>query len=123
LVGGAEVVVRGGAPVLRILAPIPALWRGFPLHPDAADDPYAFRLDLSTLGMTTVRVVFGRDPMGGVTGAHVDLGGQPLTLVKHAGQRGDARPKAVLGALALAGLVTAIRRRERRRARGIETNG
>jgi hypothetical protein len=47
--------------MIRALAPIPALYRGFPRHPDDEDDPYVFRLDLAEVGMSTARVVFGRD--------------------------------------------------------------
>jgi len=39
---GVQVFVRGGQLMLRILTPIPALYRGFALHPDDADDPYVF---------------------------------------------------------------------------------
>jgi hypothetical protein len=50
IAGGAEVFVRGGRLMIRWLAPIPALYRGLPLHPDDEDDPYVFRLDLSRVG-------------------------------------------------------------------------
>lgn len=111
LAAGADVAIRGGRPVLRIRVPFPALLRGLPLHPDADDDPYAFRLDLSALGMTTAPVVFGLDASGGVAAAHVDLGGQLLTFVKQDGTRGDAWSAAALGALAVAGVVATTRRR------------
>ena len=58
--GGAEVFVRGGRLMVRLLTPVPALYRGLPLQPDDAADPYVFRLDLSPFGMSPVRVVFGR---------------------------------------------------------------
>jgi CubicO group peptidase (beta-lactamase class C family) len=61
-VGGANVVIRHGQPTLRLLTPIPALLRGLPLHPDDDADPYAFRVDLSDLGLGTSRVVFSRTP-------------------------------------------------------------
>ncbi|MDF2703775.1 MAG: beta-lactamase [Rubrobacteraceae bacterium] len=61
---GAEVRVRRGQLVLRSLSPIPALYRGFPLHPDDPDDPYVFRFDLSRYGLGTARVVFSRDAAG-----------------------------------------------------------
>jgi CubicO group peptidase (beta-lactamase class C family) len=78
--GGAEVFVRGGRPMVRVLTPVPALYRGFPLHPDDEKDPYVFRLDLSRFGMGTVRVVFSREGGAGTTAAHVDL--QALSLYK-----------------------------------------
>jgi CubicO group peptidase (beta-lactamase class C family) len=82
LAGGVEVFVRGGRLMIRALTPIPALYRGLPLHPDDEDDPYAFRLDLSGFRISTVRVVFGRDLGSGRAAIHADLGGQPLTLVR-----------------------------------------
>ena len=80
--GGVEVFVRRGRLMIRALTPIPALYRGLPLHPDDEDDPYVFRLDLSELGMSTVRVVFGRDVASGAAAIHADLGGQPLSLIR-----------------------------------------
>jgi hypothetical protein len=64
----------------RLLSPVPALCRGFPLHPDDAHDPYAFRLDLSGSGIGTAQVVFSRDAGGRVTAAHTDL--QSLSLYR-----------------------------------------
>ena len=58
---GAEVFVRRGQLMVRTLSPIPALYRGLPLHPDDDEDPYVFRMDLSKYGLGTVRVVFSRD--------------------------------------------------------------
>ena len=69
---GVEVLARGGHLVIRALTPVPGLYRGLPLHPDEEDDPYVFRLDLSELGMSSVRVVFGRDAAGGAAAIHAD---------------------------------------------------
>lgn len=77
---GAEVFVRGGQLMLRMVSPIPALYRGFPLHPDDDNDPDVFRIDLSKYGFGTQRVVFSRDARGVVTGMHVDV--LPLRLEK-----------------------------------------
>jgi CubicO group peptidase (beta-lactamase class C family) len=55
---GAEVVVDGRQLVLKPISPVPALRRGMPLHPDDADDPFAFRVDLSALGMGTLPLLF-----------------------------------------------------------------
>lgn len=77
---GAEVFVRRGQLTLRGLSPIPALYKGFALHPDDDRDPYVFRIDLSEFGMGTGRVVFSHDPGGRTTGAHLDL--YPLSLQK-----------------------------------------
>ena len=70
---GVEVFVRGGRLMLRVLTPIPALYRGFPLHPDDDTDPYVFRIDLSEFGMGTVRIVFGQEPGAGTTRVHLDV--------------------------------------------------
>jgi len=109
---GAEVFVRAGHLMVRIFTPIPALFRGLPLHPDNQDDPYVFRLDLSVFGMATVRIVFGGESGDGVTAVHVDLAGQPLTLLK---RRATRRPRAwrnaALGALGLAAAARLARRR------------
>jgi CubicO group peptidase (beta-lactamase class C family) len=87
LAGGVQVLARGGCLVLRALAPVPALFRGVVLHPDDPEDPYAFRVDLSSLGMSSVRIVFGRDTTSGAVALHADLGGQPLSLVRREGGR------------------------------------
>jgi CubicO group peptidase (beta-lactamase class C family) len=80
--GGARVFVRNGRLMIRLLAPIPALYRGFPLHPDDENDPYVFRIDLSGLGMSPVRLVFDCNPGPGRRSIHTDLGGQPISLIE-----------------------------------------
>jgi CubicO group peptidase (beta-lactamase class C family) len=87
-VGGAQVFVRRGQLTLRPLTPVPALARGLLLHPDDAEDPYVFRIDLSSLGMATSRVVFSRSSADGVTAFHLDLDAAPLSFDK----RSAARP-------------------------------
>lgn len=95
MAGGAEVFVRRGRLMVRVLSPVPALYRGFPLHPDDDDDPYAFRLDLSELGMEPVRVVFERRPGVGTTAIHTDL--QALSLDKRpTRERRSARLRPVV---------------------------
>jgi CubicO group peptidase (beta-lactamase class C family) len=110
---GAEVFVRRGQLMVRGLSPIPALYRGFPLHPDDDMDGYVFRIDLSEYGMGTGRVVFSRDPEGATTGVHLDL--YPLSLQKQAAIR---NPRwwvtGALGALAVAATASAVRRSRRR---------
>jgi CubicO group peptidase (beta-lactamase class C family) len=116
LAGGAEVFVRGGRPMVRLLTPVPALYRGFPLHPDDDKDPYVFRLDLSSFGMATVRVVFSRDARVGTTAAHTDL--QALSLSKRPARGSPAaRWTVALGALAVGTAAAAGRRRGRRQSR------
>jgi CubicO group peptidase (beta-lactamase class C family) len=75
---GAQVLVRGGRLMVRVLTPVPALYRGLALHPDDAQDPYVFRLDLSKFGMSTARIAFGREPGAGTTALHTDLQLQSL---------------------------------------------
>lgn len=76
---GCEVRVAGGRLMIRLLTPIPTLYRGFPLLPDDPDDPYIFRVDLSTMSTAPVRLVFTRDEHGRRL-IHTDLGGQPISL-------------------------------------------
>jgi hypothetical protein len=77
---GAQVVVRRGRLVVRALSPMPALYRGFPLHPDDDKDPYVFRIDLSTHGLGTTRIVFSQDTGKETTRLHLEV--IPLALRK-----------------------------------------
>jgi CubicO group peptidase (beta-lactamase class C family) len=77
---GVEVFVRRGRLMLRILTPVPAMYRGFPLHPDDEQDPYVFRIDLSAFGIGTMRVIFGRRPETGRMAVHLDV--MPLSAEK-----------------------------------------
>jgi hypothetical protein len=81
-VAGTEIFVRRGQLTLRPLTPVPGLHRGLLLHPDDADDPYVFRIHLSSLGIGTSRVVFSLSPHAGVTSFHLDLGFAPLSFDK-----------------------------------------
>ena len=119
---GAEVFVRGGRLMVRLLIPVPALYRGLPLHPDDPTDPYAFRLDLTPFGIAPVRLVFAGVIDGRATAIHTDLGGQPWSLIR-VSDAATRRPwlrraVAALGAL----IVTATVRRSRQRG-GQPTNG
>lgn len=71
---GVEVLIRGGRPLIRASSPLPALRRGFVLHPDDPDDPYVFRIEFPWFGIGTCRVVFTRRPGEGVTALHTDAG-------------------------------------------------
>jgi hypothetical protein len=107
---GAEVFVRGGRLMLRGLSPIPALYRGFPLHPDDDSDPYVFRIDLSEFGIGTARVVFTREPGVGTTSINSDL--LPPSLHKQADTKNPRLwATGVLGALGVATAAIAVRRR------------
>lgn len=112
-IGGAEVSVRRGRLVLRPLTPIPALAQGLPLHPDDPEDPYVFRLDLSSLGVGTSRVVFSREPGVGATAFHLDS--VPLSFRKQPVAKNPRRwITGALGALTAAGTAKAVHSRVRR---------
>ncbi len=104
---GAEVFVRGGQLMLRVLSPIPLLYRGFVLHPDDENDTDVFRIDLGKYGFGTQRVVFSRDVNGAATGIHIDV--LPLRLEKRPDSK-NPRMWAIggLGALTLAGAAAAV---------------
>jgi hypothetical protein len=70
---GVKVFVRGGQLMLRILTPIPAMYRGFPLYPDDEKDPYVFRIDLSSFGIGTMRVIFSGTARTQATAVHLDV--------------------------------------------------
>jgi Beta-lactamase len=113
--GGVEVFVRGGRLMIRALTPVPALYRGLPLHPDDADDPYIFRLDLSGFGQGTMRVVFGRDNASDTAAIHSDLGGQPVSLIRRPTEdRARAPLTAALGGLLVAAAARSVLRRRQR---------
>ena len=77
---GAEVIVRRGRLMMRFLSPIPALYRGFPLRPDDATDPYVFRADLPWASPGTGRAVFAGAPGADATTLYLDFG--PLALTR-----------------------------------------
>ncbi|WP_082392934.1 serine hydrolase domain-containing protein [Nocardia arizonensis] len=74
---GLRVQVRGGRLVLRVLSPLPALYRGIPLHPDDPDDPWVFRVDLAEHGLGSLRVVFAPSPLSGSTAMYLEAA--PIT--------------------------------------------
>jgi CubicO group peptidase (beta-lactamase class C family) len=107
---GAEVIVRGGQLVIRFLSPIPALYRGFLLHPDDDTDPYVFRIELPWFGIGTARVIFSQQPGVGTTAVHLDFG--PLSFQKQPATTNPRRwATGAIGALAVAATATAVRRR------------
>jgi CubicO group peptidase (beta-lactamase class C family) len=85
---GVEVFVRRGQLVLRFLTPIPALYRGFPLHPADDTDPYVFRMDLSEFGLGPFTVVFSSKPKSETMSVHFDV--MPLSAQQQA-QRTNPR--------------------------------
>lgn len=108
---GAEVLVEGRRLVLKPLSPVPALRRGMTLHPDDAKDPYAFRVDFSSLGMGTLPVVFATTAGGGpVVRLWLDLMG----FDKRPDVRNPRRlVEAALAAATVAGAVAPRTRRSR----------
>jgi CubicO group peptidase (beta-lactamase class C family) len=110
-IAGAEVFVRRGQLTLRLLTPVPGLYRGLPLRPDEAGDPYVFRIDLSSLGIGTSRVVFGRSPRAPVTAFHLDLDVGPMSFDKQSPVR-DPRywVSGALGGVAAGITANAVRR-------------
>jgi len=107
---GIEVFVRGGQLRVRLLNPVPTLFRGFPLLPDDAADPDVFRIDMSRLGPFSMRVAFGREPGSGVTSAALDV--MPISLRKQPAKRNPRRwATGVLSGLGVAAAAVAVRRR------------
>ncbi len=103
---GIEVLVRRGQLVLRFLTPIPALYRGFPLHPVDDTDPYAFRMDLSEFGLGPFTVAFSRQPQTETMAVHFDV--MPLSAQQ---QPPSTNPRLwVEGALALSTMAILGRR-------------
>jgi CubicO group peptidase (beta-lactamase class C family) len=111
-VAGVQVFVRRGQLTLRPVTPIPGLRREFPLHPEDDENPDLFRIDLSALGMGTIRVVFSRVPGTGTAALHVELPGMPMSFRKRPATR-DPRmwAKGALGALGIVTAGAAVRRR------------
>ena len=99
------------------MSPTLALYRGLPLHPDDDNDPYIFRVDLSTIGfgIGTGRVIFSREPRVGTTAVHFEFG--PLSFQK---QPDSKNPRVwasgVLGALAVGAAAVAAVRQARGRS-------
>jgi hypothetical protein len=118
---GLEVLVRRGTLVLRLLTPVPVLYRGFPLHPDDEDDPYVFRVDLSPYGMGSIRVAFAPEGDGSMA-LHL-AAPMPFSAQRRspaANPRAWTRRAVALTATSVAAAALAERRstRARRSARG-----
>jgi hypothetical protein len=102
---GVEVFVRRGQLMLRGLTPLPALYRGFALHPDDDKDPCVFRMDLAEVG--SARVVFSRQLGAGTTAVHLEFLFFPISLWKRPNVQNPRR--WVNGALAAAATAVAVR--------------
>jgi CubicO group peptidase (beta-lactamase class C family) len=107
---GVQVLVRRGQLTLRLVTPVPGVPHEFALHPEDSEDPELFRVDLSALGMGTVRVVFSRVPDVGTAALHVELPGMPMSFQKQPAAR-DPRmwAKGALGAIGIATAAAAVR--------------
>lgn len=107
--GGVEVFVRRGELRARGQMPVPAVRRGLRLHP-TSDDPDAFLLDLSVVGLGLATVVFRRDPSGEVEALCVDA--MPMSFRKRPGVR---NPRLwVSGGIAAGATAVALGRLRRR---------
>ena len=71
---GLRVLVRNGRLVASALSPVPALFRGFELHPDSAADPDIFLIQFPIFESGPSRAVFSRDAAGRVRALHLELG-------------------------------------------------
>jgi CubicO group peptidase (beta-lactamase class C family) len=111
-VAGVQVLVRRGQLTLRLVTPVPGLPREFRLHPEDDDDPGLFRIDLSALGMGTIRVAISRVPDMGTAALHVELPGMPMSFRKQPAAS-DPRlwAKGALGTVGIAAAAAAVRRR------------
>lgn len=106
---GLEVAMRRGYLTLRGQMPIPAIRRGLRLYPES-DDPDAFRIDLSGLGLGPSPVVFGRDADGQVDAMHLGL--TPMSFRKRPDRLNPRRwVSAALFAVGAAIAVRGIRRK------------
>lgn len=84
---GVAVFVRDGRLHLRFLTPVPALAKGFPLHPDDEADPRSFTIDLSGFGFGAFPVRFGVDPATGAAAVHFEV--MPLSAHQRSRRRMD----------------------------------
>ena len=110
---GAEVFVRGGQLMVRMLTPVPVFYQGFPLLPDDPEDPYVFRIDLARFGLGTTRIVFRQDG-GRTTRLHLEV--MPMTLHKGSDASNPRRwaTGAAVGLTALAAGRRVVRARRSR---------
>lgn len=108
---GVEVFVRAGKLFLRFLTPIPGLYKGFIMHADDPDDPFAFRMDVAGTGLSTFRVIFAREPATNTMEVHLDL--MPLSAQKRP-ESLNPRRLALVGAVITGAAVLAGRRLTRR---------
>ena len=96
--------------MIRAFSPIPALRRGFVLHPDDPDDHHVFRIDFPWFGVGTCRVVFTAAPGQEATAIHLDLA--PISFERRSA-RTNSRiwgTGALIGVAAVAA-ATVLRRR------------
>jgi len=112
---GIEVLVRRGQLVVRVLTPVPVLYRGFVLRPADEQDPYLFRIDLSQYGMGSILVAFSRQSDAGPMAVHLEAP-MPLSLHKQPSTTNPRRwAEGALGVAAASILGRGAVRRRRRR--------
>jgi CubicO group peptidase (beta-lactamase class C family) len=107
---GAEVVIEHRGLLLKPLTPVPAMRKGMRLYPDDPDDPYAFRVDLSEMGMGTLPVVFTGPEHAGWVGSGPGF----LMDLMDFHKRPDVRnPRRLVKGAVVAGGTAAVLRRLR----------
>lgn len=109
---GAEVFIRRGRLMVRTINPIPVMYRGFDLHADDENDPYAFRFDLAKYGIESgSRLIFSVGSGSTPTRMHFDL--LPMSLEKRPPSKNHRN--WIAAALGAAGLAAIAMRRTRKR--------
>jgi CubicO group peptidase (beta-lactamase class C family) len=107
---GAEIFVRGGQLMFRLLSPVPAMSKAFPAHPNDEHDPYVFKVAMPGF---EVRIVFGQGAQGSTNQLHLDL--MPLTLYKRSAALNPRRwfvaSLAAMAVAATGAALAALRRR------------
>ena len=96
---GAEVFVRRGQLTLRALSPVPAVYRGFPLHPDDDKDP-------ASSGSTCPSLASA--PRGSCSVASLERGRRESTPTWFRSRFGSSPPARTRGGGSQAGLVRSL---------------
>ena len=113
---GAEVFTRGDRLFIRLLSPLPVLYRGFELHPDEVADPDVFRVDLTEFGLPIARIIFSRRPGRPASAVHLDI--FPVSLRRRPSRTNPRLwVQSGLAGVGVALAAVALRRRRAVRAR------
>jgi CubicO group peptidase (beta-lactamase class C family) len=81
---GLRIRVSHGRLTASALSPVPALLRGFELHPGDPGDPDVFQIVFPMFVAGPSRAVFSRDQSGNVTALHLEPG--PMTFLRKSGR-------------------------------------